>query len=1207
MTVSKLSFEKLYRVKQSLGDMSLKNVIAIFTSERDDSLLLVYTNLAPQLHNPSIEAIHVEELLHYNVERYQSLPVLGFTAINLIRDDIMTKGPDFYPLHRLFQERGQIQELRQTLLSLAHFLLYLWTRSHQEKPPEWGQRLTGKIIKYALPAFLSTWPIRNLVAVVPAPRMVDFLEKSAKLVYAGALPEDDDIDASPLDDITVLPPNSWVVALEEVAQFDKRLDPEAQSFIELRELLYGDCSKSAYRETLRQLAHCCYKEVRKSGDESWKRTAYSLACEYWLIDAEADDLVAVVPDERLVRFLESGRGRYYFRRLPESLRPIDASGIEYRSIEEMPGDVHTRRVSGSIVASFSSQRESVEEAGNQWLSLSSILWKAGHRRTIARTSLTLSHDCASPQKSVRKEPGSLGSLQHAVELATSACVIYGLSNPWNWPEGRYKQFIESSYENLLLLLDNLIELQVGPGLYFYQMQRTFYACATLEEDQIEEQIRLWVNLGNKFLEESHEGALEEPLPPLWREEAEHCTLVGEAMLDILASGGLPRRFEQALIADNAETVRLTSKSLLKSIYPTLSLKSPSGLFYHALRQLHKILEPEQRASWREWDVDERIRTSETAVRELEISRRLIFALPHETAVLKFLYDRILKGVNAHIKTLRTSAEIHCDLLNESVVLKKTVTVRFRLKNIGLVAAHDVEVTIAPSASFQLRDESPIKRVGDLWPNQEKDVTYSIGPRVDRALRLSLTFQGSTEEKKGIQLQKEFRLRVHHPSGHKPFSRINNPYIYGPPIRRSDFFYGHQIEMERLLDILYVGGKQNVIVRGTRRTGKTSLLFMLQSILRGDADARQHFQVNHELARQLDLMRPLYLDLQETRRIVFEAAPLLNPSLSAPDSSKPITAEMFFMSFLYKFGECLGWSEAKARDVLGYYNSLRDYTVNVQIKGTLEHIAQKLEPDQRVVVLLDEFDVVFENEEFFGLLRSIIQEMEWMTWIIASTSGVYRDIHAFRSPFFNNFKFITLSGLKEIDALRLIREPIANSELDFDDEATRVIYELTRGHPYFLQLLCHEIIEEVNAERVNEVSSDIVQKVVEQVIKLDNAAELHFRYLWDTVTGLEQLILAILSKERSPVSLEHMRQKVEHELASLPDSSRRKVIANFDESIKELVGILGAIEQDQRGKYFFSMPLFTRWFWEQDKRAAQQQQPLTKRALQKILEEELGEA
>lgn len=339
------------------------------------------------------------------------------------------------------------------------------------------------------------------------------------------------------------------------------------------------------------------------------------------------------------------------------------------------------------------------------------------------------------------------------------------------------------------------------------------------------------------------------------------------MLDILAGSGLTPRFEQTLEADTSGPVHLVSRSLLRSAHPTLNLKNPSGLFYQSMRRLHKILEPEQRASRREWDVDERIRISESAARELEVARRLVYALPHETAILQFLHRRVLEDLNERIRKLRTSAELRCELLDDIIIHKQMVKVRFRLKNIGLVTAQDIEVTLKPSASFQLGDESPVKRIDDLGPNQVQDIVYSIEPRDERLLRLSLAFQGHTDGEKHTFLQKEFRLRVQSPSDSKPFTRKPNPYIYGPPIRQSDFFYGHQAEVQNLLDILYAGGKQNVLVRGPRRTGKTSLLFMVRSILSDEGGARARFNVGDGQARLVDLMHPLYLDLQETREIV----------------------------------------------------------------------------------------------------------------------------------------------------------------------------------------------------------------------------------------------------------------------------------------------------------------------------------------------------
>ena len=58
-----------------------------------------------------------------------------------------------------------------------------------------------------------------------------------------------------------------------------------------------------------------------------------------------------------------------------------------------------------------------------------------------------------------------------------------------------------------------------------------------------------------------------------------------------------------------------------------------------------------------------------------------------------------------------------------------------------------------------------------------------------------------------------------------YTSRDNPYIYGNPIDEGEFF-GRQEELEAIVQAMTKPVKQDILVVGERRTGKTSLLYQV---------------------------------------------------------------------------------------------------------------------------------------------------------------------------------------------------------------------------------------------------------------------------------------------------------------------------------------------------------------------------------------------
>jgi hypothetical protein len=99
-------------------------------------------------------------------------------------------------------------------------------------------------------------------------------------------------------------------------------------------------------------------------------------------------------------------------------------------------------------------------------------------------------------------------------------------------------------------------------------------------------------------------------------------------------------------------------------------------------------------------------------------------------------------------------------------------------------------------------------------------------------------------------------------------------------------------------------------------------------------------------------------------------------------------------------------------------------------------------------------------------------------------------------------------LDEAAARRLISQPVADYGLVYDDLAVDKMLRATAGHPYFLQLLCHTLVNVHNRERVNYVTVGDVNRALDEMLGLGEA---HLAFLWEKATPWQRAALAALAR------------------------------------------------------------------------------------------------
>ncbi|HRQ41093.1 MAG TPA: ATP-binding protein [Chloroflexota bacterium] len=253
--------------------------------------------------------------------------------------------------------------------------------------------------------------------------------------------------------------------------------------------------------------------------------------------------------------------------------------------------------------------------------------------------------------------------------------------------------------------------------------------------------------------------------------------------------------------------------------------------------------------------------------------------------------------------------------------------------------------------------------------------------------------------------------------------IDSPYIIGVPLtEKQEIFIGRTDVSGRIEQLLRDRRQPPLLLYGQRRVGKTSLLNNLGRLLPGS-------------------IVPMFVDLQgPASRAQDEAGFLYNVGRGMAQSAQrqrgvelpPLTREMLADDPFTQFDE---WLDA--------------------VEGALG--------DQLALLMLDEFEVlerVLERERFdpeivLGMLRHLIQHRPKFK-VLLSGSHTLDEFQRW-SSYLINVQVIHIGYLNEAEARQLIETPVKGFALRYEPSAGHRVLELTRGHPFLVQLLCAEIV------------------------------------------------------------------------------------------------------------------------------------------------------
>lgn len=291
----------------------------------------------------------------------------------------------------------------------------------------------------------------------------------------------------------------------------------------------------------------------------------------------------------------------------------------------------------------------------------------------------------------------------------------------------------------------------------------------------------------------------------------------------------------------------------------------------------------------------------------------------------------------------------------------------------------------------------------------------------------------------------------------------NPYTNRVPIQDPDEFYNRKTEVEKTF--MRIGGSrpQCISIVGETRIGKSSLLYHI---------ANKSVRKKH-LGDDSEDYIFVFCDLQE--------------------KSNMDVSDFFFLVTKKIDEEAPGYFEKPIPEKMTF-DSFSKLIQGLEKRG------------KKVILILDEFNVVTNNEkfgrEFFSYLRSIASKHD-VAYITSSRKDLQELCHTQGikdSPFFNIFTHMHLGLFERESARELISVPSKREGIPLEDYA-EFVFELAGYHPFFIQIACSNLFEHLKEG----------QKVVRK--KFYEEAEDHFEYMWYHMDSEDEKCLKAIAESK----------------------------------------------------------------------------------------------
>jgi HEAT repeat protein len=501
----------------------------------------------------------------------------------------------------------------------------------------------------------------------------------------------------------------------------------------------------------------------------------------------------------------------------------------------------------------------------------------------------------------------------------------------------------------------------------------------------------------------------------------------------------------------------------------------------------------------------------------------------------FIHQSILGAwediVSVEFVKLRGRAELKVSLESKKIRKREYTIVRLRIINEGISKAENIGISILSSDTYNIIG-SPDRNIRILSPNEISNTEFHIKLKDGvNSARLSFSIKFDDAEKVGKTASfadKIFIVKIE-----KRYSEIENPYIPGTPLRNPKMFYGRDDLLKNIENTLKMTDRTHILIlHGQRRTGKTSILYQLKIRLKNN-------------------IIPIYFD--------FQGMPL----------------ESGTESFLYWMSYEI-WKELSQRKIVIQKPDQNKYSKNPAFYFRdvfLQEVREKIE-NRKLVFMMDEFESLDSkirekkiDKDTLPFMRNLMQHYDKIDFIFSGTHRLEEMSSDYWSILFNIGVHQKISFLRKQEAIELICDPIKEF-LEYDSLAVEKILEMTAGHPYFIQLVCHYLVKYQTKEKQSYVTIEDVNDVLGEVVI---AGTYHFQYVWEGLARLERIVLLTLTKILSSQSVSTVADIIKYLQQHHFEITEQRTREILKELLKKEI-----IDQKMSDCYTFKVELIKLW-------------------------------
>lgn len=440
---------------------------------------------------------------------------------------------------------------------------------------------------------------------------------------------------------------------------------------------------------------------------------------------------------------------------------------------------------------------------------------------------------------------------------------------------------------------------------------------------------------------------------------------------------------------------------------------------------------------------------------------------------KFSYDALLPLLDHFHNLLNEEWKLISLTSRPNVTISLLTTSSYKdyegIVNLQIAVSNDKESSPISKIRLELQDNPYVnfwnfeeKIYNDLLKGGDQPILFHLSIKLnplltEKAISICVNCIYENTNNSEESKQQDLSVRFYSESEYEPF---DNPYNAGDTVEKRNMFFGRDSFISNLVNVMHSSPSKQLVFYGQKRSGKSSVLYWLQKELENQGAFCARFSMGilrRDLRDVTFFWQILYTITRALSRYKNDKPSFSIPKIKDFEAENPTNPVQTFSSYMAEFKDACkstpGWENkliVVMIDEFTYiYTGIKegkvDYTILQQWKSVIQ------DPDSSFAAVLVGQDVIpyFKEEEY---ARNVFQMMD-----------DYR-----------------LNYLDYSDAKDLVETPIGKQR--YASGTVEMILELSACNPYYIQMLCGELVSDMNKKKSIIATTADITEVAQRIIR-----------------------------------------------------------------------------------------------------------------------------